>query len=136
MQIMITFIVSAILLILIIYKINNRFQMKEFLVFIGIVIVSITLTWYFLEENKNKVPQLFKTKYEKDKGVKIDKLSFERVNNKTLSSNTNFIYNFDFIVLKDGKEFVCTIKNVKIRKIEDEFIFDNYDNLKQECKEN
>ncbi len=134
MQIMLTFIVIILLLVIGIYKINNRFQKKELFIFFGIITVIVASTLYFIDQNENKVPQLFKTKYEKQNNVKIEKLSFERVNNKTLSSDTNFIYNFDFISLKDGSEYICNIKNVKIKKIEDEFIFENFENLNKDCK--
>jgi hypothetical protein len=131
---MLTFIVIIILLVIGIYKINNRFQKKELFIFLGIITIIVISTLYFIDQNENKVPQLFKTKYEKENNVKIEKLSFERVNNKTLSSDTNFIYNFDFISLKDGSEYICNIKNVKIKKIEDEFIFENFEKLNKDCK--
>ncbi len=134
MQIMLTLIVIIILLVIGIYKINNRFQKKELFIFLGIITIIVISTLYFIDQNENKVPQLFKTKYEKENNVKIEKLSFERVNNKTLSSDTNFIYNFDFISLKDGSEYICNIKNVKIKKIEDEFIFENFEKLNKDCK--
>ncbi len=134
MQIMLTFIVIIILLVIGIYKINNRFQKKELFIFLGIIAIIVASTLYFIDQSENKVPQLFKTKYEKENNVKIEKLSFERVNNKTLSSDTNFIYNFDFISQKNGSEYICNIKNVKIKKIEDEFIFENFENLNKDCK--
>lgn len=131
---MLTFIVIIILLVIGIYKINNRFQKKELFIFLGIITIIVVSTLYFIDKNENKIPQLFKTKYEKENSVMIEKLSFERVNNKTLSSDTNFIYNFDFISLKDGSEYICNIKNVKIKKIEDEFIFENFEKLNKDCK--
>jgi len=133
MQIIFFIAVFIVLLAVIIYKINNRFQTKELIIFFSIIVISIILGVYFLDKKENVVPQLFKEKYEKENNAKIDKLSFERLNNKTVSSSTNFIYNFDFIVLKNNDEYVCSIKNVKIKKIEDEYVFENYENLEQEC---
>ena len=77
MQIMLTFIVIILLLVIGIYKINNRFQKKELFIFFGIITVIVASTLYFIDQNENKVPQLFKTKYEKQNNVKIEKLSFE-----------------------------------------------------------
>lgn len=134
MQIMFILIISLAIVAFIIYKINNRFGTKEFIILLIILVLGVAMILFFAEEKKTKVPEIFKAKYEKDKNVKIEKLSFERLNNKTVTSNTNFIYNFDFIVLKNGEEFICNIKELKIRKIEDEYVFDNYDKIKQECK--
>ncbi|WP_164971027.1 hypothetical protein [Halarcobacter mediterraneus] len=102
------------------------------ILFFIIVLLSI-LSYMFLEDKKHEVPELFKEKYEKVNNVKIEKFSFERLNNKMVSSKTNFIYNFDYIVKKENKEYICNVKNVKIKKIEDEFIFENFNSLNEKC---
>ncbi len=134
MQILVLIAISLIVVSLIIYKINKKFELREFIILILIVIVPIIAGTYILEGVEEKVPKKFQEKYEKDKNVKILKLTYERLNNKNISSKTNFIYNFDYIVKKDGKEFFCSAKKVKIKKIEDEYIFENFANLKENCK--
>lgn len=133
MQIMIVALLAIAIVAFIIYKINNKFETKEFIILFSVIIVSSLATVMLLRNAEEKVPQLFKQKYEKENQVKILKLSHERLNNKTLSSKTNFIYDFDYIIKKDDKEFVCTSKNVKIKKIEDEYIFENFNEIKESC---
>jgi hypothetical protein len=134
MQIMLFSLLLIAIIVFLIYKINNQFGVKEFLLLLIVIVVSILVTVMIIRNSKGKVPQLFKEKYEKEKKVSILELSFERLNNKITSSNINFIYNFDYIIKKDDQEFVCTAKAVKIKRIEDAYIFENFDNLKEECK--
>ncbi len=134
MQIMLIVIIFIALLAYTIYKVNNKFETKEFIILFLVVVVSILVTVMLLRNSQERVPQKFKAKYEKEKNLHILKFSYERLNNKNISSKTNFIYNFDYIINKDGEEAICTSKNVKIKKIEDEFIFENFDELNEECK--
>lgn len=136
MQVIVLILIVIAIIAFAIYKINNRFGMKELIMLLVVVIVSIlafVLTSRNLEE---KVPSLFKQKYETEKNTKIAKFTYERLNNKTVSSKTNFIYNFNYIVLKNNKEFVCKMENIQVKKIEDEYIFENFNNVKEECQEN
>ena len=57
------------------------------------------------------------------------------MNNKVVSSKTKFVYEFTYLVTKDNKEFLCTANNVEINKIEDNYIFKNFSDLKEECVE-
>ena len=52
---------------------------------------------------------------------------------KVVSSKDKFVYKFTFTVLKEDREFLCTLNNVEINKIKDEYIFVNFDGLKEEC---
>ena len=133
MQIILIVILFIVFIAFIIYKINNKFETKEFLILTAILILSGILAYALVEDKKQEVPELFKAKYEKTNNVTISKFSFERLNNKMVTSRTNFIYNFDYIILKDGIEYVCNAKNVKIKKIEDEYVFENFDNLDEKC---
>ncbi|NVJ53324.1 MAG: hypothetical protein HWD90_06495 [Campylobacteraceae bacterium] len=133
MQIMLIAILFIVLVAYIIYKVNGKFETKEFIILIAILVLSGILTYVFIEDKKQEVPEIFKTKYEKTHNVKISKFTFERLNNKMVSSKTNFIYDFDFITLKDGEEYLCSVKKVKAVKIEDEFVFENFDNLNENC---
>ncbi|RXJ88793.1 hypothetical protein CRV01_09210 [Arcobacter sp. CECT 8983] len=133
MQIMLIAILFIILVAYIIYKVNGKFEGKEFAILITVLVLSGILTYVLIEDKKQEVPEIFKTKYENTHNVKISKFTFERLNNKTVSSKTNFIYDFDFITLKAGEEYLCSVKNVKAVKIEDEFVFENFDNLNEKC---
>ncbi len=133
MQIMLIAIFFIFLIAYIIYKVNNKFEVKELTILFFIIVLLSILSYMFLEDKKHEVPELFKEKYEKVNNVKIEKFSFERLNNKMVSSKTNFIYNFDYIVKKENKEYICNVKNVKIKKIEDEFIFENFNSLNEKC---
>lgn len=133
MQIMLIAILFIILIAFTIYKINNKFETKEFMILIAILVLSSSLVYYLFENQEQKVPQIFKTKYEKVYNAKIEKFSYERLNNKMVSSKTNFIYNFDYIVVKNNEEYICSSKNVKVKKIEDEFIFENFEKLEEKC---
>lgn len=135
MQFIVVILLAIVLVAFLMYKINNKFGTKEIIILILVIIVSILVTNITLKNQEEKVPNLFKTKYENTKNSKIEKLTYERLNNKTVSSKTEFIYNFDYIMKKDDKEFVCTAKSVKIKKIQDEFVFENFDSLDETCDE-
>ena len=133
MQILLIAILFIVLIAYIIYKVNGKFEAKEFSILIVVIILTTALTYLLIEDKKQEVPEIFKTKYEKTHGVTISKFSFERLNNKIVSSKTNFIYDFNFIALKDGIEYLCSVKNVQVIKIEDEFVFKNFDKLNEKC---
>lgn len=133
MQIMVFAVVLIAIIAFIIYKVNNKFETKEFIILFAVIVVSILATVMLLRNEQERVPLKFKEKYEQVKNVKVLKFSYERLNNKTLSSKTSFVYNFDYIINKDNSEYFCTAKNVKIKKIEDEYIFENIDNLEEKC---
>lgn len=133
MQIMVFALILIALVAFIIYKVNNKFETKEIIILLSLILISIATTIFLLKEEKKRVPEIFKNKYELEKKVTILKLSSERLNNKNLSSKENFIYKFDYIIKKDGKEFVCTADKIKIKKIEDEYIFENLHNFQEKC---
>lgn len=136
MQVIVAIIITVVVVAFIIYKINNQFGKKEFILLFIVILITGVVANMTLKNQEEKVPNLFKTKYEKEKNCKIVKFSYERLNNKTLSSNSEFIYDFDFIINKENKQFVCSAKNVTIKKIQDEFIFENFKNLNEKCNEN
>jgi hypothetical protein len=133
MQIIFGIAFFIIVVTLILYKVNNRFEKREFTILIIIIIISSIA--YNLYENKQEefFPNLFKQKYEKEKNIPIEELTYELLNNKTVSSKTKFIYKFTYIISKDDKEFLCTVSDVEINKIEDSYIFKNFKDLKEEC---
>lgn len=133
MQIMIFALILIGLVAFIIYKVNNKFETKEITILLCLIVISIGTIIYLLQEKETNVPEIFKERYETSKNIKILKLSSERLNNKNISSKNNFIYNFDYIINKDGDEYVCSLKNIKIKKIEDEYIFENFYKLQEQC---
>lgn len=135
MQIMLGFIALLALVVYIIYKVNKKFEKKEFMILLGIVVLMII--GYILYEKKQETffPNLFQEKYLTDKNIAIEKLSYELLNNKNISSRTQFIYKFVYIIQKDEKEYLCTAPKVEINKIGDEFIFSNFNTLQEECIE-
>ena len=133
MQIIIGIAIFIIVVTLILYKVNNQFEKKEFIILVVIIIISSIA--YTLYENKQDefFPKMFKEKYEKDNNITNKGLSSELLNNKMVSSKTKFVYKFTYIINKDDKEFLCTVSNVEINKIEDSYIFKNFKDLKEEC---
>lgn len=132
MQMMVFLLIFAAIAAFIIYKINNKFEVKEGLLLLGVLVLGILAIILFIDKKEETVPNIFKAQYEKETSSKILKFSAKRLNNKNLSSSSEFIYTFDYIVNKNDKEFVCTIENISIKKIEDEYIIDKY---KENCKE-
>lgn len=133
MQIMLGFIALFILVVYIIYKVNGKFEKKEFLILSSIVAIMIVLYVMYAKKQENYFPNLFQEKYLKEKNIAIEKLSYELLNNKYLTSKTQFIYKFVYIIQKDGKVFLCTAPKVEINKIGDEFVFTTFGNLQEEC---
>ena len=133
MQIIFGIAIFIIVVTLILYKVNNQFEKKEFIILVVIIIISSIA--YTLYENKQDefFPKMFKEKYEKDNNITNKGLSSELLNNKMVSSKTKFVYKFTYIINKDDKEFLCTVSNVEINKIEDSYIFKNFKDLKEEC---
>jgi len=133
MQIIIGIAIFIVILTSIIYKINDRFEKREFIILLVIIFfVTIGIIWYE-KSDENYLPKIFKEKYEKDKNLKIRSLSSELLNNKVLSSKDKFVYKFIYLVQKDDKEFLCTMDNVEINKVQKEFIFKDFSNLIEEC---
>lgn len=133
MQIIIAITVLIIAITLILYKVNNQFEKKEFIILLLIIIISSFV--YVLYENSQDefFPNLFKEKYEKEKNISIQSLNAELLNNKVVSSKDKFIYKFTYIIKKDNQEFLCTTTNVEINRIENNFVFKNFSDLKEDC---
>ena len=135
MQIIIAIAVLIVAITLILYKVNNQFEKKEFIILLLIIIIT-SLAYVSYEQNQEEFfPNMFKEKYEKEKNVLIEGLESELLNNKVVSSKDKFIYKFTYLVKKDNKEFLCTANEVEINKIQDNFVFKNFLDLKEECIE-
>lgn len=133
MQIIIAIAVLIVAITLILYKVNNQFEKKEFIILLLIIIIT-SLAYVSYEQNQEEFfPNMFKEKYEKEKNLTIESLSAELLNNKVVSSKDKFIYKFTYIIKKENQEFLCTTTNVEINKIEDNFVFKNFTDLKEEC---
>ena len=133
MQIIIAIAVLIIVLTLVLYRMNKRFEKKELLILLFIVILSIAGTVLYEKKQEEFFPNMFKEKYEKEKNLVIESLKAELLNNKVVSSKDKFIYKFTYLIKKENKEFLCTINEVEINRIEDNFVFKNFSDLKEEC---
>lgn len=133
MQVIIIISILLIVGTVIIYKINDKFEKREFVILLGTIFLA-TIGFLFYENSKeNYLPNLFSQKYEKENNTKIKSLNYELLNNKVVSSKDKFIYKFTYTILKENSEFLCTLDNVEINKIKDEYIFVNFSQLKEEC---
>ncbi len=131
MQILLISVLILIVLAIIIYKINNKFGKKEQQIYVGLLSL-LFISYIVFESTKEKaLPTLFKEQYLKKNNIEILKLSSKLLNNKVLSSNKHFVYEFTYIIKKEEKEYVCTANKVDITKIQDEFIIKQY---KEKCE--
>lgn len=135
MQVIISIAIFIVVVTVIIYKINDRFEKREFVIFLLIIIFTTIGFIYYENSVDNFFPKMFKEKYEKEKNTQIESLEAQLLNNKVVSSKDKFIYKFTYLVKKDNKEFLCTMNNVEINKIQKEFIFKDFANLQEECIE-
>ncbi len=133
MQIIIAIAILIIATTLILYKVNSQFEKREFIILLLIIIISTVAFIVYEKNQENFFPKMFKEKYEKEKNVSIEGLTAELLNNKVVSSKTKFIYKFTYLIKKNDKEFLCVSSNVEIDKIENNFVFKDFSNLKEEC---
>ena len=133
MQIIITISLLLVIATVIIYKVNDKFEKREFIILLATIILLTKAYLYYENKQDNYLPNMFIKKYEQEYKTTIKSLDYELLNNKVVSSKDKFIYKFIFTVLKEDKEFLCTLNNVEINKIKDEYIFVNFDGLKEEC---
>ncbi|BAK72646.1 hypothetical protein [Arcobacter sp. L] len=133
MQIIIAITILIIATTLILYKVNSQFEKREFIILLLIIIISTVAFIVYEKNQENFFPKMFKEKYEKEKNVSIEGLTAELLNNKVVSSKTKFIYKFTYLIKKNDKEFLCVASNVEIDKIENNFVFKDFSNLKEEC---
>lgn len=132
MQILISIILIIILIGFIIYKIDKRFRKKEVIILTSIIVVIILVFTLYQKNQEDFLPNKFKEKYKDQTGIEILKLSNELLNNKYVSSKKHFVYKFTYIIKKDDKEYLCIANDVKINKIEDEYVFEKW---QEECSE-
>ncbi|MEM5558370.1 hypothetical protein [Aliarcobacter cryaerophilus] len=133
MQIIITISLLLIIATVIIYKVNDKFEKREFIILLATIFLLTIAFLYYENKQDNYLPNMFIKKYEQEYKTTIKSLDYELLNNKVVSSKDKFVYKFIFTVLKEDREFLCTLNNVEINKIKDEYIFVNFDSLKEEC---
>lgn len=133
MQIIITISLLLVIATVIIYKVNDKFEKREFIILLATIFLLTIAFLYYENKQDNYLPNMFIKKYEQEYKTTIKSLDYELLNNKVVSSKDKFVYKFTFTVLKEDKEFLCTLNNVEINKIKDEYIFVNFDSLKEEC---
>ncbi|MGJ0365932.1 hypothetical protein [Aliarcobacter cryaerophilus] len=133
MQIIITISLLLIIATVIIYKVNDKFEKREFIILLATIFLLTIAFLYYENKQDNYLPNMFIKKYEQEYKTTIKSLDYELLNNKVVSSKDKFVYKFTFTVLKEDREFLCTLNNVEINKIKDEYIFVNFNSLKEEC---
>ncbi|WNL34712.1 hypothetical protein QT384_08995 [Arcobacter cryaerophilus gv. pseudocryaerophilus] len=133
MQIIIVISLLLVIATVIIYKVNDKFEKREFIILLATIILLTIAFLYYENKQDNYLPNMFIKKYEQEYKTTIKSLDYELLNNKVVSSKDKFVYKFTFTVLKEDREFLCTLNNVEINKIKDEYIFVNFDSLKEEC---
>jgi len=133
MQIIITISLLLVIATVIIYKVNDKFEKREFIILLATIFLLTIAFLYYENKQDNYLPNMFIKKYEQEYKTTIKSLDYELLNNKVVSSKDKFVYKFTFTVLKEDKEFLCTLNNVEINKIKDEYIFVNFNSLKEEC---
>ena len=133
MQIIITISLLLVIATVIIYKVNDKFEKREFIILLATIFLLTIAFLYYENKQDNYLPNMFIKKYEQEYKTTIKSLDYELLNNKVVSSKDKFVYKFIFTVLKEDREFLCTLNNVEINKIKDEYIFVNFNSLKEEC---
>ena len=130
MQVLVASLVILALLTFIVYKIKKSITQKDVIIFLITVVLIIVAIAYNSKVQEEKLPNVFKENYLKQKNTEILKLSSTQVNFEVLSSKKS-IYDFIYIIKRDNKEFVCEAKNVEVLLIEDEYVIKKY---KEECR--
>ena len=133
MQIIITISLLLVIATVIIYKVNDKFEKREFIILLATIFLLTIAFLYYENKQDNYLPNMFIKKYEQEYKTTIKSLDYELLNNKVVSSKDKFVYKFIYTVLKEENEFLCTLSNVEINKIKNEYIFVNFNSLKEEC---
>ncbi len=133
MQIIIIVSILLVVATVVIFKINERFEKREFYILLLTIFIATIGFLYYENQKDNYLPNMFIEKYEQEYKTKIKSLDYELLNNKVVSSKDKFVYKFTYTVLKEESEFLCSSKDVEIHKIKNEYIFINFDSLKEEC---
>lgn len=130
MQILIFSLLIIALIVYVIYKVKKTFTKKEITGFFTIIAIIVAGIIYANYKNGHKLPDTFKANYLEQNNIEIVKLSVKQTSFEVLS-NSKEIYDFIYIINKDGKEYVCEAKDVEAQLIEDEYVFKEY---KEECR--
>lgn len=133
MQIIVGISLLLILATVIIYNVNDKFEKKEFIILLIIIIIGSSGFILYENSKEKKLPNLFIEKYEQEYKKSINSLDYELLNNKVVSSKDRFVYKFIYTITKDDKEQLCILDNVFIHRVKKEFVFTNFNELKEEC---
>lgn len=130
MQVLVASLVILALITFIVYKIKKSITKKDIIIFLAVVALIIVGLIYNGKIQEEKLPNVFKENYLKQKNIEILKLSSTQVNFEVLSS-TRSIYDFIYIIKKGNQEYLCEAKNVEVLLVEDEYVIKEY---QEECK--
>lgn len=127
MQIILFSLILVGLLGYVVFKLSDIYHLslKKIMLFLSFVFILIFIGIFLSVDKQEDYESLFKQKYEKDFGLKISKIvAKEIVKNQVLTQKDRY-YKFTYIVEKANKTYVCEANDVKIQKIEDEFVLQN-----------
>lgn len=130
MQVLVASLVILALITFIVYKIKKSITKKDIIIFLAVIALIIVGLIYNGKIQEEKLPNVFKENYLKQKNIEILKLSSTQVNFEVLSS-TRSIYDFIYIIKKANQEYLCEAKNVEVLLVEDEYVIKEY---QEECK--
>ena len=130
MQIIIFSLIIIAIIVFVIYKVKKSFTKKEIATFFSIITVIIAGLIYYNYVQNERLPKAFKAYYKEQKGYEVKKLSIKQTNVQVLSSS-DAIYDFMYIINKNGKYYFCEANNVESILIEDEYYFKNFN---ESCK--
>lgn len=133
MQIIVGIALCIVIVTIIIYKLNDKFEKKEFFILILLIVALSSAFMIYEKYSSNLLPNMFKERYEKESNQKIKSLDYELLNNKVVSSKDKFVYKFIFTLEKDDGEYLCIMNNIEINRVKNEYVFINFDKQKQEC---
>jgi hypothetical protein len=131
MQYLLGFVALIAALVFILYKVNNQFEKREFFILLAILALAVIGFNLYSKKQENYFPELFKEHYYNKHNIQIEQLSYKLLNNQHISSKNKYIYSFTYIVNKDNTSYLCTAKEVVIRKIEKTFVFNDWS---EECQ--
>ena len=97
MQIIITISLLLVIATVIIYKVNDKFEKREFIILLATIFLLTIAFLYYENKQDNYLPNMFIKKYEQEYKTTIKSLDYELLNNKVVSSKDKFVYKFTFL---------------------------------------
>lgn len=132
MQIILFSLILVGLLGYIVFKVSDIYHisLRKIMISLTSVFVLVSIVLFLSVDKQEDFEELFKEKYQNDFGFEISKITSEEIIKNQVLSQKDIYYKFTYIVKKDNKTYVCEANNIRILKIEDEFVLQN---IKEVC---